>query len=120
MQNGNRSQPSSGPFRNQSLSLDMPAEPDVNPASDLSERVYEPSTVVRDEHAEASVTRLVEQQTAKSPSHVFLFAAFTSMGVSLFLELTGRHRPSRFIGMWAPSLLIMGVYNKLVKRFGPR
>jgi hypothetical protein len=42
------------------------------------------------------------------------------MGLSLVLELTGRRDVSRFVGMWAPTLLTMGVYNKVVKLMGPR
>lgn len=93
---------------------------DVNPASQKSERAYEPTPVERDEHAESTFTRVIEQQTAKVPSDVFLFAALGSMGLSLLLELTGRRETSRFVGMWAPTLLTMGVYNKIVKVLRPR
>lgn len=93
---------------------------DVNPASQKSERVYEPSPVKRDEHAESTFTRVIEQQTAKVPSDIFLFAALGSMGLSLLLEFTGRRETSRFVGMWAPTLLTMGVYNKIVKVLRPR
>lgn len=98
----------------------MTSEPEVNPAADKSERVYDPSSVVRSPHAEGALTRVIEQQAAKLPSDFFLFAALGAMGVSLVLELTGRHRPSRFVGMWAPALLTMGVYNKVVKTLRPR
>ncbi|MCY1017847.1 hypothetical protein [Pyxidicoccus sp. MSG2] len=93
---------------------------DVNPASEASEKEYVAPPVVRAEHAEGSFTRLIEQQTAKVPSHVFLFASLCSMAVSLGLELGGRDRPARFVGQWAAPLLVMGVYNKLVKTLGPR
>lgn len=93
---------------------------DVNPASDDSLREYEPTPVVRSEDAEGTLTRLIERQTAKVPSDVFLFLALGSMGASLALELSGRKSLSRFVGMWAPTLLTMGVYNKLVKTVGPR
>jgi hypothetical protein len=93
----------------------MPGPSDVNPASAASERVYEPTPVVRAEHAEGAVTRLIEQQAAKLPSDLFLFAALGAMGVSLVLELMGRRGASRFVGMWPPSILTMGVYNKVVK-----
>jgi hypothetical protein len=95
------------------------AETDINPAADR-EDAYDPAPVVRDEHAESTFTRLVEQQTAKVPSHWFLVASFGAMGLSLGLELVGNRRWSRFTGMWAPTLLIAGVYNKLVKSLGPR
>ena len=93
---------------------------DLNPASESSRRVYRASPVVRDKHAEGSLTRLIEQQTAKLPSDLFLFAALASMAGSLAFEIANNQRMSRFVGMWAPTLLIMGVYNKVVKSLGPR
>jgi hypothetical protein len=93
---------------------------DVNPAREKSARAYEPTPVVREEHGESTLTAVIEQQTAKIPSDVFLFAALSAMGVSLVAELTGRREISRFVGMWAPTLLTMGVYNKVVKLLKPR
>lgn len=93
---------------------------DENPAASESELNYPPAPVFRSEHAESPVTRLVERQSAKVPSDVFLFLALGAMAVSLGLELAGRTRPSHFIGMWPGPLLMMGVYNKLVKVFGAR
>lgn len=94
------------------------SETDTNPAADR-EDAYDPTPLMRDEHQEPTFTRLLEQQTARIPSHWFLFSAFAAMGASLGLEVAGRRRWSRFVGMWAPSLLITGVYNKLVKSLGP-
>lgn len=93
---------------------------DVNPASEASEIAYQAAPVFRAEHGEGRLTRLVEQQAAKVPSDMFLFLALASMATSLGLELVGRRRPSRFIGMWPGPLLVMGVYTKLVKTFGAR
>ena len=93
------------------------SENDRNPAADR-EDAYDPAAVVRDEHMEPTFTRVIEQQTARIPSHWFLVASFATMGASLILELSGRSRWSRFVGMWGPSLLITGVYNKLVKSLG--
>lgn len=76
--------------------------------------------VVRAEHREGRLALLVEQQTAKIPSHAFLMASFAAMSVSLAAELGGRHRVAQFVGMWAEPLLIMGVYNKMVKLLGTR
>lgn len=95
------------------------ANRDVNPASQPSLIRYQPSPVLREEHAEGRITRLIEQQTARIPSDIFLFAALAAMGTSLTLELMGRERPSRFIGMWPAPLLVMGVYNKLIKLLHP-
>lgn len=97
----------------------MVHDKDVNPAGDRSLREYNPAPVVRSKHAEGTLTRLIEWQTARIPSDVFLFLALGSMGASLAFELSGKNSLSRFMGMWAPTLLTMGVYNKLVKTAGP-
>ena len=70
------------------------------------------------QHTEGPVARTIEEQTAKLPSDLFLWVAVGSMAVSLGLQLFGRSKTSMFIGQWAPSLLIMGLYNKLVKLEG--
>ncbi len=68
---------------------------EVNPAAEAS-LTGASAPVLRPEHAEGEFARLIEQQTAKIPSHWFLFAALGSMGLSLALELSGRTRASRF------------------------
>lgn len=94
-------------------------ELDVNPAAQQS-MVGEAAPVRRAEHAEGDLARVIEQQTAKVPSHWFLVAAFSAMGAAVALELSGRQRASRFVGQWPTPLLIMGMYNKLVKTLGTR
>lgn len=69
-------------------------------------------------HSEGFMARAIEDQTAKLPSDLFLWAAFGSMGASLCCKLSGRDHDALFFGMWAPSLLIMGLYNKIVKVAG--
>jgi hypothetical protein len=70
------------------------------------------------EHSEGPVARTIEEQTAKVPSDVYLWAALGSMGVSAILQITGKKEESLFIGQWAPSFLILGLYNKVVKVAG--
>lgn len=92
------------------------SEPEVNPMRDRDvEELYQPTRRATPRHAEGTLTRIVEEQTAKIPSAVFLVISLSAMAVSAVLELAGRTRWSRFIGMWVPSLLTMGVYNKIVK-----
>ena len=95
-------------------------EADINPAREKDPEGFTPTPVVREEHAEDQVTRILEHQAAKVPSDFFLFAAFATMALAVVLELTGRSRLSRFVGMWPPALLTMGTYNKLVKMMGTR
>ncbi len=64
---------------------------------------------------EDRATSTVEQGTSKVPSLVFLGLALGSMAASAALVLTGRKQLGNFIGQWAPSILIMGTYNKIAK-----
>jgi len=72
----------------------------------------------RPEHSEGQVARTIEEQTAKLPSDTFLWAALGSMAVSAALQIMGEKKTSLFIGQWAPSFLLLGLYNKLVKVAG--
>jgi hypothetical protein len=78
----------------------------------------EPMTSPRPEHREGMVARTIEQQTAKLPSDTFLWAAIAAMGTSATLQLLGKRHASLFFGQWAPSFLLFGIYNKIVKQFG--
>jgi hypothetical protein len=67
---------------------------------------------------EGPVARMIEEQTAKIPSDAFLWAAAGSIAGSLVLQLIGEKEKSNFVGQWAPTFLILGLYNKLVKLHG--
>lgn len=69
----------------------------------------------RVDHSEGPVARMIEEQTARLPSDTFLWTACGAMAASLVLQMTGRKATANFIGQWAPTILIMGLYNKLVK-----
>ncbi|MBC7658900.1 MAG: hypothetical protein H7249_04255 [Chitinophagaceae bacterium] len=70
------------------------------------------------DHKEGPVAKTIEEQTAKLPSDLFLWAAFGSMAISAALQAAGKKHTSNFVGQWAPSFLILGVYNKIVKVAG--
>jgi hypothetical protein len=78
----------------------------------------EPKTSPDPSHREGSVARTIEQQTAKIPSDVFLWAAFGSIGASLIFTIAGAQKKANFVGQWAPTFLILGMYNKMVKLHG--
>ena len=82
---------------------------------------------------EGRVARGIERQTARIPSDVFLWGAILAMGGSLAAQVVGMRRGTRrlgmggmytraplstFIGQWVPTLLLLGVYNKIVKVSG--
>ena len=80
-----------------------------NIAADYKNKVKSPG------FKEGKVAKTIESFTAKLPSDVYLWIAVGAMGVSLTLQIMGLKERSLFIGQWAPSILIMGLYNKLVK-----
>jgi len=73
---------------------------------------------VNPDKREGPIARNIEEQTAKLPSDAFLWAALGAMAVSLTIKLMRRDETSLFIGQWAPSFLLFGIYNKLVKQLG--
>jgi hypothetical protein len=75
-------------------------------------------TITPPEHSEGAVARAIEQQTAKLPSDTFLWMAGGSIAASMTLKLMGRDKDALFVGQWAPTFLILGLYNKLVKVAG--
>jgi hypothetical protein len=87
----------------------------------MKEFIMTPTTLVdhdRLSHTEGPVARTIEDQTAKIPSDVFLWAAGGSIVSSLVLKIMGRHDDALFVGQWAPTFLILGLYNKIVKVLG--
>ena len=67
---------------------------------------------------EGSVARMIEQQTKEIPSDWFLWGAGACVITSVMLQASGRQHTSLFVGQWVPTLLILGLYNKLVKVAG--
>ena len=70
------------------------------------------------EHSEGTIARSIEEQTAKLPSDTFLWMAMGSITASMALQLMGNKQVSLFVGQWAPTFLLFGLYNKLVKQLG--
>ena len=76
------------------------------------------TTELAAQQTEGRVARAIEQQTAKLPSDLFLWAAGASVVGSLALKMARRERDAEFVGLWAPTFLLLGVYNKIVKVLG--
>ena len=74
--------------------------------------------VSQHDHHEGGLARPIEELTAMLPSDTFLWMACGSIAASLTLKIAGRQTDALFVGQWAPTLLLLGVYNKLVKQLG--
>ena len=69
-------------------------------------------------HSEGSVAKSIEQQTAKLPSDVYLWAAGGAIAASAVFQLLRRPKASLFLGQWVAPFMLLGVYNKIVKVAG--
>jgi hypothetical protein len=72
----------------------------------------------REQQREGAIARSIEKQTAKVPSDTFLWAALGAIAASAVLQMRGKREISNFVGQWAPTFLILGLYNKMVKQLG--
>ena len=70
------------------------------------------------QHKEGKVAKAIEEQTAKIPSDVFLWAALGSIATSLVFKIAGKRHDALFVGQWAAPFLLLGIYNKMVKQQG--
>jgi len=64
---------------------------------------------------EGKLAKEIEDYTAELPSDAYLWTAIGSMGLSLTLKLMQKDHLALFVGQWAAPILIMGLYNKIVK-----
>ena len=70
---------------------------------------------------EGNATVAVEKKTSKIPSMVYLCAglcALAALAASACMMCRGRKSTALLVGQWAAPLLIMGLYNKVVKTEG--
>ncbi len=67
------------------------------------------------QYEEGEWTKAIEHYTSQVPSGTYLSLAVGSIGLSLALRLAGQKHAANFVGQWVPTILILGLYNKLVK-----
>jgi len=73
---------------------------------------------MNNQHKEGKIATAIEEQTAKIPSDIFLWASLGSIATSLVFKLAGKKHEALFVGQWAAPFLLLGIYNKLVKQQG--
>ncbi len=49
------------------------------------------------------------------PSSVYYGGVFGSILLSIVLFLSGKKQEGIFVGLWAPTILNLGLYNKLLR-----
>lgn len=68
--------------------------------------------------SEGRVAQSIESKTSRLPSDLFLWTALGSVVASATFAIMGKQKYANFIGQWAPTILILGLYNKIVKVAG--
>lgn len=75
-------------------------------------------TGVGREQEEGGMAEKIEKRTSRLPSDLFLWSGLACAATSLGFLIAGRKHTSLFVGQWVPTLLLFGVYNKIVKTAG--
>ncbi len=70
------------------------------------------------EHKEGPVAEAIENQTAKLPSDIFLWSGLGALATAAAIFATGKKHEALLVGQWAAPILILGLYNKIVKLEG--
>jgi hypothetical protein len=70
------------------------------------------------QHEEGTLTKTIEHYTSMVPSGAYLSVAVGCIGASAMLHLAGRKEDAQFVGHWVPTILLLGLYNKIVKLHG--
>jgi hypothetical protein len=83
----------------------------------VQDKLHDLSTSASDPR-EDQFTKSIERYTAAIPSSAFLTVAVAAMAVSLAAQLAGGGKWGNFIAQWAPTWLMIGLYNKMVKLEG--
>jgi hypothetical protein len=74
--------------------------------------------ITKEKVKEGPVAKAIETQTAKLPSDLFLWTAAGFWISSLVLHSMGKKSAAVLVGQCISPVLIMGLYDKLVKQAG--
>lgn len=60
-----------------------------------------------------SLIKTIEKKTARIPSSFFLALAGGAVALSLGLAVSKKKRWANFVGQWVPTILLLGIYDKM-------
>ncbi len=69
-------------------------------------------------YPEGETAKAIEKETAQMPSDIFLWTGLSCLAFSAVFRLVGLKSLGQFVGQVASPVLIMGLYNKVVKLHG--
>lgn len=75
-----------------------------------TEHVAQPQSSSMENVREAS--RKLSSRVEELSPDLFLTGAAASIALSFILRVTGRQHDAQFVGQWAPTLLLLGLYTR--------
>ena len=84
----------------------------------MTRMMNEAAEKVEGDYREGGLARPLDKVVGQIPSDTFLWLAWGSVAASLVLKIMGRSKDALFVGQWAPTFLIHGIYVKMVKQRG--
>ncbi|MBL7832299.1 MAG: hypothetical protein JNK18_00015 [Cyclobacteriaceae bacterium] len=90
----------------------------MNEENTLTDSLKAKTSRLNPERKEGSVAKAIESQTSRLPSDWFLWAAGGVAVSALILKLCKREHEALLVGQWTAPILILGLYNKMVKQAG--
>jgi hypothetical protein len=78
------------------------------------------ATITKNQNRQLNIVQqgdsgVIQSQISKIPSDAFLWLTGGSILGSLTLKLMGRERDALFVGQWAPTFAILGVFDKFLR-----
>lgn len=67
---------------------------------------------------ESNIVKRIEKRAENIPSSYFVSAAAASVAIALGLAFTKKKQWANFVGQWVPTILLLGIYNKMLKSQG--
>jgi hypothetical protein len=65
---------------------------------------------------EAKVAKITEMKTKEVPTSIFITLAGAAIALSFGLAMSKKKKSwAVFVGQWAPTILLFGIYDKIVK-----
>lgn len=86
--------------------------------NEIAKKALSKITNGKHDHSEGAVAKAIEKETAKISSDLFLWTGLGCLGASAVLRVVGLRSLGQFFGQVAAPVLIMGLYNKIVKLHG--
>lgn len=84
----------------------------------MATTIQSPITSDTTSRREGPIAKSIEEKTSRLPSDMFLWTAGGAVAASLALQAMHQKERGNFIAQWVPTILILGLYNKMVKQHG--